>query len=293
MTQFYTWRHYRCAYDYHEPPAPSTDPPLLLVHPIGVGLSRHFWQRFVTAWQAQPGRSALYNPDLLGCGESAMPRAAYYPEDWADQLCDFTRQVVGRPALWTVQGALLPVVIRAAERCPDLVRGLVLSGPPAWSLLSAETSSRQHRLAWNCFDSPLGWGLYRYVRRPAFLRSFSERQLFDQPQAVDAEWLAMLHAGSRSPASRHAVFSFLAGFWRQDYRAAIAQFQHPTLVLIGAAASSISRSSRAETPEQRRAAYEAHWPQAQVEFLPSRNVLPYEATEAFTEAVAAFAQGLA
>lgn len=293
MTEFYTWKRYRCAYERHAPAAAPSCPPLLLLHPVGVGLSRQFWQRFVTAWLAQPGRPPLYNPDLLGCGESDMPRAAYTPDDWAEQLCHFAREVIGQPAIWVVQGALLPVAIRAAERYPELLGGLALSGPPPWSLLSADTSPRQHRWAWNSFDSPLGWALYYYVRRRAFLRSFSERQLFADPAAVDDEWLAMLHAGSRSLASRHAVFSFLAGFWRQDYRAAIAQLSCPTLVLVGETASSISRSSRAETPEQRVADYQEHWPRAQIQRLPSRNVLPYEAPEPFTEAVAAFVQGLA
>ncbi len=293
MTQFYTWNGYRCAYDCQQPAEASDAPPLLLVHPIGVGLSRQFWQRFATAWTQRAGLPPLYNPDLLGCGESAMPRVAYYPDDWAAQLCHFARQEVGRPAIWVIQGALLPVAIRAVQRCSAEVAGLVLAGPPALSLLSTDAPSRQQRLAWNCFDSPLGWGLYRYVRRRDFLRSFSERQLFDEPEAVDDEWLEMLKDGSRSPASRHAVFSFLAGFWRQDYREAIAQIQQPTLALVGASASSISRSSRAETPEERMVSYAQQWPSARVQQLPGRNVLPYEATDAFTDAVAAFVQDVA
>ncbi|NJL00313.1 MAG: alpha/beta hydrolase [Spirulinaceae cyanobacterium SM2_1_0] len=288
MTQFYTWSRYRCAYDHHAPETTGDLPPLLLIHPIGVGLSRQFWQRFVAAWLARPGLSPLYNPDLLGCGESDLPRAAYYPEDWAAQLCHLATQKLGQPAVWVVQGALLPVAIRAAEQCPAQVKALVLAGPPALSLLSTEAASRQQRLAWNLFDSPLGWGLYRYVRRRQFLRSFSERQLFDEPAAVDEEWLAMLDAGARSPATRHAVFSFLAGFWRQDYREAIAQLAIPTLVLVGESASSISRSSRAETPSERIASYQQHWPQVQVQQLPGRNVLPYESTAEFTTAVAEF-----
>jgi hypothetical protein len=40
-TQFYTWQNYPCAYEVHQPI--NSDPegiPLLLIHPIGVGLSR-------------------------------------------------------------------------------------------------------------------------------------------------------------------------------------------------------------------------------------------------------------
>ncbi len=40
-TQFYTWQNYRCGYEVHQPI--NSDPegiPLLLIHPIGIGLSR-------------------------------------------------------------------------------------------------------------------------------------------------------------------------------------------------------------------------------------------------------------
>ena len=43
-TQFYQWRGYRCAYEVRTSPnqVDDTRSPLLLLHPIGVGLSRHF-----------------------------------------------------------------------------------------------------------------------------------------------------------------------------------------------------------------------------------------------------------
>jgi hypothetical protein len=39
--------NYRCAYEVHQPiNATPEGVPLVLIHPIGVGLSRQFWQRF-------------------------------------------------------------------------------------------------------------------------------------------------------------------------------------------------------------------------------------------------------
>ncbi|NEO28660.1 MAG: alpha/beta hydrolase, partial [Kamptonema sp. SIO4C4] len=72
MTQYYTWKKYQCAYEPHNADNPGT--PLILIHPIGVGLSRQFWQRFIKEWYNQGNTNPIYNPDLLGCGESAMPR---------------------------------------------------------------------------------------------------------------------------------------------------------------------------------------------------------------------------
>ncbi|NJN56417.1 MAG: alpha/beta hydrolase [Leptolyngbyaceae cyanobacterium SL_5_9] len=294
-TRFYPWRGYRCAFEVQTCSAEgeAEQTPLLLIHPIGVGLSRHFWDRFCQSWFESGQLNPLYLPDLLGCGESALPHVAYTPEDWADQLQHFLRTVVQRPVIVVVQGALLPVAIALIQLKPSLnsthlIQGLILAGPPAWKVMTQATPLWQQKLSWNLFDSPLGNAFYRYARRREFLRSFSTKQLFARAEAVDTEWLNELVAGAEDPESRHAVFSFLAGFWRKNYEQAIAQLTPPTLVVLGDTASSISRSGQAETPEQRMADYLKRLPQAQGIQLAGRNVLPYESTAEFIEAIAPF-----
>ncbi|MEP0868574.1 alpha/beta hydrolase [Trichocoleus desertorum AS-A10] len=295
-TQFYTWKGYRCAYEVQTPtaPSPGTKTPLLLIHPIGVGLSRHFWQRFGREWYQAEHRNPIYNPDLLGCGNSDMPHVTYTPEDWAEQLQYFLQTVIQQPVILVVQGALFPVAIALTQlqKETNLIRGLVLSGPPAWPVMTKASKSWQRRLSWNLFDSPLGAAFFRYARRPQFLRSFSTKQLFDRAEAVDQEWVDMLVRGAQDPASRHAVFAFLAGFWRQNYEQAIASTQQPTLVVVGETASSISRSGKQETPDQRIADYLAHLPQGRSLKMTGRNVMPYETTTEFVQAIAPFVQEL-
>ncbi|WP_181357662.1 alpha/beta fold hydrolase [Stenomitos frigidus] len=292
QTLFYTWQNYRCAYDRLAPDGSPDGVPLLLLHPIGVGLSRTFWQRFCNEWYRTGQRNLIYNPDLLGCGESAMPQIAYYPLDWAKQLQYFLQTVIQTPVVLVVQGALLPVAIELAHRQPDLIRGLVMSGPPARTLLAKANPAWQQRVSWNLFNSPLGGGFYRYARRSQFLQSFSIRQLFATSDAVDSEWLAMLKEGSADLASRHAVFSFLAGFWRQDYTAKLATIAQPTLVAMGEQASSISRKGKTETPDERLHDYLACLPNSEGTKLPGRNVLPYEATTEFVRAIVPFVERL-
>ncbi|GAB4382056.1 MAG: alpha/beta hydrolase [Elainellaceae cyanobacterium] len=289
-TQFYSWRQYRCAYEVHQPLTGNTDKtPLVLIHPIGVGLSRRFWDPFCNAWLQLGQENQIYNPDLLGCGASDMPSMPYKSEDWAEQLLEFIQSVIQRPVILVVQGALLPAAIVLTQIAPSgLIRGLVLSGPPAWKIMTEATPNWRHQLNWQLFSSPLGQGFYRYARRREFLRSFSERQLFADPKDIDQQWLDMLKAGSENPASRHAVFSFLAGFWRRDWQAAIEHLTVPTLVVIGNTASSISQSGKSETPEQRLQDYLKHLPQGQGRQISGRNVLPYESTMAFVEAIVPF-----
>lgn len=294
-TQYYNWRGYPCAYEVQTPanhdvnPEPQT--PLLLLHPIGVGLSRRFWDRFCQAWFASGHRNPIYNPDLLGCGESDMPHVAYQPADWGEQLDYFLQTVVRQPVIVVVQGALLPVAIHLVQRS-HLVKALVLSDPPAWSVITQSTPDWQHRVSWNLFDSLLGRAFYNYARRRSFLRSFSIRQLFNSAEAVDRNWLEMLDAGAANPESRYAVFSFLAGFWRQDYESAIAGLNLPTLVVIGNSASSISRAGKSESPDQRLCDYVRHLPRGQGLQITGRNVLPYETSETFVKAITPFIQAL-
>ncbi|MEH1950051.1 MAG: alpha/beta fold hydrolase [Nostoc sp.] len=288
-SQFYSWQNYRCAYEVHQPINTTSEGiPLLLIHPIGVGLSRRFWQRFCREWYSTGQRNSIYNPDLLGCGESEMPRIAYTPSDWAEQLQSFLQIVVQKPVILVVQGALLPVAIQLVEKESNLIAGLVLSGPPAWALMTNKPPEWQEKFLWNVLDSPFGSAFYRYARTPKFLRSFSIRQLFASENAVDTEWLNTLLAGAENPASRHAVFSFLAGFWRDDYTSFIASIGQPTLAVMGETSSSISQDNKKETPDERLAHYLACLPKSRGIKINGRNVLPYESTTEFVAAIAPF-----
>lgn len=288
-TQFYTWENYRCAYEVHQPiNATPEGIPLLLIHPIGVGLSRQFWQRFCREWYNSGHRNIIYNPDLLGCGESDKPHVAYTPSDWAKQLQHFLQTVVQKPVILVVQGALFPVAIELVKREVNLIAGLVLSGPPAWAVITKQSPQWQQKLTWNLLDSPFGNLFYRYARRKEFLRSFSIRQLFAKSDAVDEEWLNTLIAGAENIQTRYAVFSFLAGFWRQDYSNAIASIRQPTLVVVGETASSISQAGKNESPQERLADYLASLPQGQGIKITGRNVPPYESTAEFVEDITPF-----
>lgn len=291
-TQFYTWNNYRCAYEHYAPVVREgrDSTPLLLIHPIGVGLSRRFWHRFCQAWYQSGRNNPIYNPDLLGCGESEMPHIAYTPADWASQLQHFLQTVIQKPVILVVQGALLPVALETLQlqTQPNLIQKLILASPPAIAVMSQATSIGQQKFTWNLLDSPFGTAFYFYARRSQFLSSFSTRRLFASAEQVDAQWLDMLVKGAANPASRYAVFSFLAGFWRQNYRAAIAAIAQPTLVIVGDRASSISRAGKQDTPDQRLTDYLQCLSRGEAVKLAGRNVLPYESTTEFTATLAAF-----
>ena len=299
--EFYNWNDHRCAF---EQTSGDGKVALLLIHPIGVGLSSEYWHPFIQQWQASSAVSnPIYNLDLLGCGQSDMPRQALTPYDWAEQVAYFIETIATQPVVLVVQGALLPVAVElmTMPRAAKNVAGMVLSGPPAWRLMTTPTAPWKQALAWQFFTSPLGNLFYRYARREKFLRSFSERQLFEQPKDVDERWLSMLDEGAKNMDSRYAVFSFLAGFWRQDYAAKVAQIQQPVLIVMGENASTIDRKTAKQVAQQVEASatieqasrkrlqdYLDHFPRAQGMSIRGRNVMPYESTDEFVAAIAPF-----
>lgn len=289
ITQFYHWQNYQCAYKVYQPNHSKTEAiPLLLIHPIGVGLSGQFWQRFITEWFSQGNNNLIYNPDLLGCGESDKPHVAYTPKDWAEQLKYLLQNIIQKPVILIAQGALSPVAFELVQQESNLIAGLVLSGTPAWPVITNKLPAWRQKLFWNLFDSPVGNAFYRYARTPKFLSSFSTRQLFASADNVDAEWLNTLVAGAADTATRHAVFSFLAGLWKQDYSSLISAIQQRTLIVLGASASSISKEGKTQTPDEILADYLARLQQGRGVKIPGRNVLPYESTTEFVSAIAPF-----
>jgi pimeloyl-ACP methyl ester carboxylesterase len=293
-TQFHYCKDLRCAYTVqNKNNSNSQTPALVLIHPIGVGLSGTFWQRFIEAWLASHDDYTIYNPDLLGCGASDLPAVAYYSIDWANQLKYLIENEVKKPVILIVQGASFPIAIELLQIIsnPDLIKGLVLSTPPAWRTMTEKAKPLQNKLLWNLlFNSPIGLGklFYNYARRRQFIESFSERQLFGDADKVDANWLDSLTTEAKNIRTRYAVFSFLAGFWRKDYTKDISEIKQPTLVVWGKQTSSISKESKGETVEKRSNLYLKHLSNGEVKIIEGRNVLPYESTSEFVRVVSDF-----
>ena len=75
-TTYYTWANYRCAYQVYNPVNVSkvNQTPLLLIHPIGVGLSGWFWQRF---WPNDSTISRHKDPIVSNGAEAMLERMIF------------------------------------------------------------------------------------------------------------------------------------------------------------------------------------------------------------------------
>jgi pimeloyl-ACP methyl ester carboxylesterase len=289
-TQYYSWNKYNCSYISYNTDK-DHDLALVLIHPIGVGLSGNFWHRFLSAEANLNSHLPIYNPDLLGCGKSDLKRIAYDPKDWANQLNYFINNVVKKPVILVVQGASFPIAIymSGGDVKSDLIKGLILSGPPAWNIMTVGGNLRISEIVWNLFfDSFIGSLFYQYARRRDFIKSFSIKQLFAEAKDVDDEWLDMLEKAAINPENRYAVYSFLAGFWRKDYSKLMKKLDQKILLLIGEKATSVSKEGFKETPDQRIELYQKNISNVEAKKIKGRNVLPYESTAEFLMEVVNF-----
>lgn len=253
---------------------------LLLIHPVGVGLSAQFWDRFIRHWSSTGDDRELVAPDLLGCGTAPCPNQPLKPDDWATALIASLQQRNSEPVILVSQGASLPIALAVMNKAPQLVTGLIAISPPGWRVLKNPFPTQRSKQLWNIlFNGVVGKLFYRYARRRQFLKSFSENNLFARQQDVDEEWLEMLHEGSKVMDTRWAVFSFLAGFWRCGWESTLTSVDKPFLVVFGRSATGIGRSSNWDDLEERLKTYNTKLINAEIQTIEGRNVLPYESTE--------------
>ena len=220
-------------------------PPILVIPPIGVGIDRTICGPLLEAWTREPRTSALHCADVIGMGDSTkrpMSAPPLRPREWAEQLMGYAKSL-GQPVIVVGQSNLCTVALEmvalqnesqpeSADAQPTLA-ALVLVGPPAIEAISAQKSDEEINKVWRVVSSPLGALLFRFARRRRFLESFSKKNLFADPSQVDGDYLDICTRGAQETATRHAVFSFVSGTWRNDYRPLLAQLELPVLVVSG------------------------------------------------------------
>lgn len=184
-------------------PGHESKPPLLLIHPVGIGLASWFWDKFVESWEG----AELFIPDLIGCGDGDVwipeERGLFLPLDWVRACEALWRQSIRRPCIVVVQGGLAPVGVRMCARENDewqggrAVCGLVLTSPPTWDdmvnpALESKVQDNYERLS-----SRLGQRAFDILENRFFIRFFSNLFLFGKGRKADDRWLDLCCQGVR------------------------------------------------------------------------------------------------
>ena len=207
---YHDYDGWRCAYRRYD----GCSPAVVLLHPIGLGLSGWFWTKVA---EALPNE--VFVPDFVGCGLSDPwdpdERGMSLPGAYARQVEALWRERIGKPCVVATQGGIAPVGVLLASRSSDdwdgarAVAGLALVSPPTWRDIAGGLDRREVAKNYEQLTSRLGrWG-FDVLRREAFVRFFSDLFLF--AGACDDAWVANCLEDDARPKSEQPVLAFNAG----------------------------------------------------------------------------------
>jgi pimeloyl-ACP methyl ester carboxylesterase len=302
--EFYDYDGWKLTYRYKAAEKGfEKDPPVLLIHPVGIGLSSWFWEPFMDAWRGP----AVYAVDLIGCGiaeggDAWDPdkRGLSFPLGWV-QGCEALLQQKILPASGkeltlpflskgnmspqctvVAQGGLAPVGVVLAARNPDTVNRLVLTSPPTWKDMTTAVPEVELERNYDFLRSPV-WGnlAFNLLESRWALEFFSNTFLF--ADKCDDLWIdrAMEEACKES---RPPVHAFNAGFCNhRSFEEELCTLSQPTLVLHG---------SEDTTRNKKRDEYASKMRHGVVQTIPGQNVLPWESAAEVCKAILNFHQRL-
>jgi hypothetical protein len=302
----YSYKDYNVTYRY-KPPAPGheRDAPLLLIHPVGIGLASWFWENLIDAWEYG---GPIYAPDLWGCGNVEaddlrhMPSSSF-PDRWVEACDIFLSLSVDSSAprksvfpfvakLWTdssttnrrrwvvvAQGGLAPIGVRVAHRNPSQISHLILTSPPTWSDMTTAVPRTELQRNDQFLRSPV-WGslAFSLLETRWAVSFFSNLFLFASSNIEDTtKWLDCIQDGV-GPAQRFAVMAFNAGFCQQvSNEKELTELPQPTLILQGD-----------EDKSRNRDEYVQNMKDCKIKTIPGKNVLPWESPARVCQAIREF-----
>lgn len=214
-------------------------PPLVLVH--GFGASTQHWRHNIP-WLAQ--QYEVHAFDLLGFGRSAKPTdLALDTTFWRDQLLDYFRERVGRPAVFVGNSLGGYVALRAAAAQPHASAGVALLNPMGRFRCEQGRRAKHGPLSWGTSGlATMGqallrtrvfqWLLFENLRRPSSIRS-QLRKVYVDPTNVDQALVDSI----RRPALDPGAFAVFANILSMPPHGAVdewyAQVQTPLLFCWG------------------------------------------------------------
>ena len=165
--------------DHGQLAASGRRPALVLIH--GFGASTRHWRHNVPRL-AQ--RYEVHAFDLLGFGRSAKPTdLALDTTFWRDQLLAYTRERVGRPAVFVGNSLGGYVALRAAAAQPDSSAGVALLNPMGRFRCEQEGGQGQGGLSWASNGWPW-WPWGAPFSKHGFFRGCCSRACGDRAVSV-------------------------------------------------------------------------------------------------------------
>lgn len=293
----YRHKSFNLTYLYKEAaPGREKDKPIVLIHPVGIGLSSWFWKRLMESYIDNP---PIYAPDLIGCGLDHGADAwdpdevgLFFPLSWVEgvetlmneivipnwkemqtlqfpNILDFNRQTKNENndgCLVIAQGGLAPVGVMLAKRNPLTISNLMLTSPPTYRDMTTAVPTDELERNYNFLKSEIYGSLaFNLLESRSLIKFFSNRFLFQNE--CDEEWLDETERESRCVAARTPVQAFNAGLLQhRSFEEDLKESPQPKLIVSGAGDKrSIDRQP-----------YKEQLDTCSLVTIPGLNVLPWE-----------------
>jgi pimeloyl-ACP methyl ester carboxylesterase len=243
---YWNWRNFRVYYVRSGAGAVER-PPLLLVH--GFGASTEHWSKNIAQLQAD---FEVWAIDLIGFGRSSKPSEGYSSDLWRDQLSEFIREVIGRPAVLAGNsiGGYACLYVGASQ--VDWVKGVVLlNGVGGFqdARPAQEPNALQKALGNLIRDlilSPIPcWFVFQFVRQKAYIRK-TLAQVYVNQAAITDELIEAIYRPACEPEAPAAFAALFKAPRGETVDALLARTQCPLLLLWGEADPWMNTRQRSE-----------------------------------------------
>lgn len=288
--------------------------PLLCIHPIGVGMASWYWNKLMAE---SLNERDIYAINLPGCGFTVTTDAETtsndlwdpsamslkdIPTKWLDACQLLLDEVILssdtstksplqriiRPQLQKcchvlVQGGLAPVGVKLAANNPERIRSLILASPPKWDDMTTIIPQKEIQFNFDFLASAVfGKLAFALLESRLAIDIFSNAFLFKDK--CDQEWLDETVTFA-VPEARLAVQAFNAGILGQEsYDAQLCTMKQPVCILQG--------SADTESRKEGRTPYTDNMPNAVLQTLDGKSLLPWEYPKETWNAITQFIRKL-
>ena len=203
--------------------------PVVLLHGLYPGASHHEFDHNVSALQT---RHTVYALDLLGFGQSDVPRIAHTADMHQHFVRDFIAGVIGAPAAVVASGAACGVAARLGVYDDGLLSRLVLLAPPNQSVYHEPPGLADRLSRFVLGTLAAGASLYEVDASPAGLAHWIGENYHD-PTKVPRDKIHQLHVEANEPGKMMAHISRLCGYFDTDLAHWLPYVRRPTLLVVG------------------------------------------------------------
>jgi pimeloyl-ACP methyl ester carboxylesterase len=223
-SHYFDWNHGRIHYV-----RKGMGDPVVLIHNVYPGADHREFEHNVTELARH---FTVYAVDLLGFGQSDAPRLKYTADTYVEQIADFLREEIARPAAVVTAGLTCSYVTQIAAARPELFTHLVFVCPrseptgldsPAWF-----APVRHFFLT----TPPLGAGYYETMAGDVELNLFL-REVFFHPKHVTQALVTRLHENANRPGAVYPYASLVTGYLDRYLLAALPRVVTPLLLIWG------------------------------------------------------------